>query len=145
MAIRTRGASAWVRKTPTGLPDCTSSVSSPSSSRERGDDAVEALPVARGAADAAIDDELAGPLGNVRIEIVHQHPQRRFGQPALGVELRAARRPNDADVSVDWRHDFVLDRSAVRSERSSKIVGDRRGRALRSRPIRSRRSISGAR
>src|SRR4051812_40072083 len=32
-AISTRGASAWVRKTPTGLPDWTSSVSSSWSSR----------------------------------------------------------------------------------------------------------------
>ena len=45
------------------------------------------LPVARGPADAAIDDELVRPLGDVGIEIVHQHAQRRFGQPAFGAEL----------------------------------------------------------
>ena len=28
LAISTRGAHSWVRSTPTGLPDCTSSVSS---------------------------------------------------------------------------------------------------------------------
>ena len=89
--MSTRGASAWVRNTPTGLPDWTSSVSSPSRRRERGDDAVERLPVARGPADAAIDDELARALGDVGIEIVHQHAQRRFGQPALGAELGSAR------------------------------------------------------
>jgi hypothetical protein len=33
LAISTRGASAWVRNTPTGLPDCTHSVSSASRSR----------------------------------------------------------------------------------------------------------------
>ena len=33
--ISTRGASAWVRKTPTGLPDCTSSVSSFSERAQR--------------------------------------------------------------------------------------------------------------
>ena len=44
MAISTRGASAWVRKTPTGLPDCTSSVSSSLERLQRGDDAVEARP-----------------------------------------------------------------------------------------------------
>ena len=59
---------------------------------QRRDDAVEALPVARGAADAAIDDELARPLRDLGVEIVHQHAQRRFGQPALGRELGAARR-----------------------------------------------------
>ncbi len=33
LAISTRGAHSWVRITPTGLPDCTSSVSSSSRSR----------------------------------------------------------------------------------------------------------------
>ena len=58
---------------------------------QRRDDAVERLPVARGAADAAIDDQLARPLGDVGIEIVHQHAHRRFGEPALGAELGSAR------------------------------------------------------
>ena len=40
---------------------------------QRRNDAVESLPVARGAADPPIDDELARPLGDVGIEIVHQH------------------------------------------------------------------------
>ena len=40
---------------------------------DRGD-AVKAFPVARGAADAAIDDQLLGPLGDVWVEIVHEHP-----------------------------------------------------------------------
>ena len=41
---------------------------------EGGDDAIETLPVARGAADAAIDHELVRLLGHVGIEVVHQHP-----------------------------------------------------------------------
>ena len=92
MAISTRGASAWVRNTPTGLPDWTSSVSIVLQPSQRRDDAVEALPVARGPADAAIDHQLVRPLGDVGVEIVHQHPQRRFGQPALG-----------ASASCRWR------------------------------------------
>ena len=104
MAISTRGASACVRKTPTGLPDCTSSVSSASSWRSGRDDAVEALPVARGAADAAVDDELAGLLRHVGIEVVHQHPQRRLGEPALGGDVGAVRRADHAGV-VDAGHD----------------------------------------
>ncbi len=57
-----------------GLPDWTSSVWSASSRlRRRGDDPVEALPVARRAADAAIDDQLPRPLGNLGVEVVHQH------------------------------------------------------------------------
>ena len=39
------------------------------------DDPVERVPVARRAADAAVDHELARPLGDVGIEIVHQHAQ----------------------------------------------------------------------
>ena len=42
---------------------------------QRLDDPVEGVPVARGAADAAVDDELARPLGDVGIEVVHQHAQ----------------------------------------------------------------------
>jgi len=38
------------------------------------DDAVEAFPVARGAPDAAIYDQLIGILGHFRIQVVHQHP-----------------------------------------------------------------------
>ena len=53
-AISTRGALACVRKTATGLPLCTSSVSSCSSSRSACDDGVEALPVARRLARAAV-------------------------------------------------------------------------------------------
>ena len=70
---------------------------------QRGDDAVEALPVARGPADAAVDDQLRRPLRHLRIEVVHEHAQRRFGEPALGGELGAARRADDAGV-VDAGH-----------------------------------------
>ena len=48
------------------------------------DDAVETLPIARRAADAAIDHELAGLFRHVGIEIVHQHAHRRFGEPGFG-------------------------------------------------------------
>ena len=54
---------------------------------QRRDDAVEAFPVARGAADAAIDHELLGPLGHFGVEVVHQHAHRRFGEPALAAEI----------------------------------------------------------
>ena len=55
------------------------------------DDLVIALPVACGAADAAVHHQLLGILGHVRVEVVHQHAQRRFGQPALGGERGATR------------------------------------------------------
>ena len=56
---------------------------------QRRDDAVEAFPVAGGPADAAIDHQLLRPLGHVGVEVVHQHAQRRFGEPALGARARA--------------------------------------------------------
>jgi hypothetical protein len=64
---------------------------------------VEALPVARGAADAAIDDQFLRVLGNGGIEIVHQHAERRLGEPALRVQLGPARRL-DAAAIVDAAH-----------------------------------------
>ncbi len=71
---------------------------------QRRDDAVEVLPGAGGAADAAIDDQFVRIFRHVRIEIVHQHAQRRFGHPALGVELGSARRPDFADVVTGIAH-----------------------------------------
>ena len=62
------------------------------------DDAVERLPVARRAPDAAIDDQFARPLGDVGIEIVHQHAHRRFGEPAFGAERGSVGRADDAHI-----------------------------------------------
>ena len=59
LAISTRGASAWVLNTPTGLPDCTRSVSS-SSIAWALDDPVIGVPIQGGAAYAAIDHQLLG-------------------------------------------------------------------------------------
>ncbi len=60
------------------------------------DDLVVALPVARGTADATVNHQLIGVFGDFRVEVVHQHAQRRFGQPALGGQLSAACSPYDA-------------------------------------------------
>ena len=46
------------------------------------------LPVARGLAGAAVDDEILGSLGDVRIEVVLEHAQRGFLHPALAGEAR---------------------------------------------------------
>ena len=40
---------------------------------QRFDDAVKTVPVARGAANAAIHHQFLGPLGNIRVQVVHQH------------------------------------------------------------------------
>ena len=71
-----------------------------------GDDLVVALPVARGATDAAVHHQLLGVLGDFRVEVVHQHAQRRFGQPAFGVQLGAAR-GTDFDVA-EFGHGRLL-------------------------------------
>jgi hypothetical protein len=71
---------------------------------QRGHDAVVALPVARRAADAAIDHEFVRLLGDVRIEIVHQHAERRFGLPALAGHHRTAGRADDAVVVETFVH-----------------------------------------
>ena len=74
---------------------------------QRRHDAVEAVPVAGGAADAAVDHELAGLLGHVGIEVVHEHAQGRLGEPAPGRERRAVRGADDAGV-VDAVHERVM-------------------------------------
>ncbi|RMU34474.1 hypothetical protein ALP30_01526 [Pseudomonas syringae pv. primulae] len=60
------------------------------------DDLVVALPVARRATDATVNHQFIGVLGDFRVEVVHQHAQRRFGHPALGRQLSAASSPHDA-------------------------------------------------
>ncbi len=62
--------------------------------RERGEGAhhrVERAPVAGGAAGAAVDDEVVGPLGDLGVEVVLQHAQRGLGLPGPGGEGGAAR------------------------------------------------------
>ena len=59
---------------------------------QRRDDRVEGLPRARGAPGAAVDDEIGGILGDLGVEVVHEHAQRGLLQPALAGQLGAARR-----------------------------------------------------
>ena len=122
LAISTRGAHSWVRKTPTGLPDCTSSVSSSPEAAQGADDRVERLPGARGAAGAAVDDQVVGPLGDLRVEVVHQHPQRRLLRPAPAGELGAARRPDLARAA----HAQLPSIAALRSASTASAARRRR-------------------
>ena len=73
-------------------------VSSFSSVAQRGDDRVERLPAAGGAAGAAVDHEVLGVLGDLGVEVVHQHPQRGFLLPALAGDLGAARGADGAGL-----------------------------------------------
>ena len=62
--------------------------------RQRPDDGVERRPAARRASRSAVDDQILRPFGDVGIEIVHQHPERRFLRPAFAGERGAARGAN---------------------------------------------------
>ena len=59
---------------------------------ERADHGVEGAPVAGRLAGAAVDDELVGVLGDLRVEVVLQHPQGGFLLPSQGAQFRTARR-----------------------------------------------------
>ena len=62
---------------------------------QRRDDAIEAMPIAGSASDAAVHHQFGGVFRDLRIQIFHEHAQRRFGQPAARGERRAARCPDD--------------------------------------------------
>ena len=70
---------------------------------QRPHDGVERLPAPRSLARPAVDDEVVGPFGHVRVEVVHQHPQRGFLRPALARECRAAGRSDDGDGGTHER------------------------------------------
>jgi len=66
-------------------------------------DRVEALPVARGLADAAVDDELVRTLRHLGVEVVHEHAEGGFLRPRLAGDLRAPRCPHEAHRGNDGR------------------------------------------
>ena len=68
------------------------------------DYAVEVVPGPRRPPDAAIDDQLVRVLGHVGMQVVHQHPQRRLGQPAFRRNLGAGRGEDVADVVTGVVH-----------------------------------------
>ena len=57
---------------------------------ERPHDRVERLPRPGGLPRPAVDDEILGAFGDVRVEIVHQHPHRGLLRPRAARELGAA-------------------------------------------------------
>ncbi len=63
----------------------------------------EAIEAGAGApAKAAVNHQLMRVLGHIRVQVVHQHPHRRLGQPAFGGELVTAGGA-DFDVTVFCR------------------------------------------
>ena len=67
-------------------------------------DQIEVAPGARGAADAAIDHQFMRVFGHVRVQVVHQHPQRGFGLPVFGGQLGASGREDVALVLAGVGH-----------------------------------------
>ena len=70
---------------------------------EFANDGVKAFPVARGLADAAVDDEILRALGYVGIEIVHEAAQGCFLLPAFAAEAqpRGARMVEEVAVVIE--------------------------------------------
>ena len=71
---------------------------------QRPHDRVERLPAAGGAAGAAVDHQILGMLGDLGVEVVHQHPQRGLLLPALTGQLGAAGGPDEARGGDRGRH-----------------------------------------
>ncbi len=84
-------------------------------------DRVVRLPRARGLARAAVHHEGVGVLGVVRVEVVHQHPQRRLGLPALRAQLGAARR---ADLTWSGHDISPIVASTARTKCATSYVGE---------------------
>ena len=59
---------------------------------QRAHDGVERLPAAGGPPCAAVHHEVLRSLGDLGVEVVHDHAQRRFGLPRLCPQRRAVRR-----------------------------------------------------
>ncbi len=79
-----------------------------------GDDGIEAVPVSRRPARPAVDDQLVRPLGDFRVEVVHQHAQGRFLQPALAGDRAAARSADDpARCASEFAHERILAAESV--------------------------------
>ena len=105
------GASA---ATPTGLPDWTSSVSSSAEAAQLADDRVEGGPAARRPAGPAVDDEVVGVLGDLGVQVVHEHPQGGLLLPAAAAtaRCRGARgrdgRRSSGGASLAWHAPRLL-------------------------------------
>src|SRR4029453_3426093 len=91
LASSTLGAKLWVRNTPTGLPDWTSRGSS-SPSRRRGATTRAKAPRPRAA--PAVHAQVVGPLGDLGVEVVAEHPQGGLLLPAPAGQRRP---PGGAD------------------------------------------------
>src|SRR5262249_7239765 len=98
------------------------------------------LPVAGGLAGAPVNDELLGFFGDLRIEIVLQHPKGGLLDPALAAQGGAPSRANGTRGS-DRRHgkSIASYSSFAASDRTGGLSRKLRARSMSSDRIRSRR------
>ena len=85
------------------------------------DDPVVVVPGACGLAGATVDDEVGGILRDVRIEVVLEHPERRFLQPSPAPQLGPARGADDGCIG------HARERSCGGERLPSSILGPLRG------------------
>ena len=102
------------------------------------DDRVEGAPRPSRASGPAVDDEVVGVLGDLRVEVVHEHPERRFLRPAATGQLGAARGANGtgADCGVRLGHGCVSVRapSSGGQPRARRMTGNRSSAMASSKP-----------
>ena len=60
------------------------------------DDGVEGFPGSGGTTGASVHDQVVRVLRDLRVEVIHEHPQGGFLLPALAGQVRAARRTDRA-------------------------------------------------
>ena len=75
---------------------------------EAGHDGVERRPAAGRLAPTAVDDQLVGMLGDLRVDVVHQHPHGGLLRPRLAGERCAARSVHHARTVHGPGHQEVL-------------------------------------
>ena len=94
-----------------------------------------------GATRPAVDDELLRVLGDLGVEVVEEHPQRRLGLPGACIERGAARRPDRAQVAAERLDESVRHASTPTCDSAaSTIAPDLIASATRSMSALSERS-----
>ncbi|MNE48767.1 hypothetical protein D3C80_1432520 [compost metagenome] len=66
------------------------------------DDLVVALPVTRRTTDTTVNHQFFRVLGHFRVEVVHQHAQWSFSQPAFGGQLITTRGADFDITEMGW-------------------------------------------
>ena len=65
---------------------------------KRLDDCVERFPVSRSFSCSAIDNQILRSFSHVRVEVVHQHPERRFLLPRFAGDLGPSERADRSAI-----------------------------------------------